>query len=135
MKLYLPDADFQEGKLNLGRDIKKRLVKVMRMKPGDLLEVLAPGHRWECRFAAIHPEGVELQLVRELEPPPAPKLTLILGQAIPKGDRFEWLIQKGTELGISEIHPLITNRSVVRPAESSGKLQRWNEIAEHAAEQ
>jgi 16S rRNA (uracil1498-N3)-methyltransferase len=60
---------------------------------------------------------------------------MILAQAIPKGDRFEWLIQKATELGVAEIFPLITDRTIVKPAHASAKLQRWNEIAEQAAGQ
>ncbi len=107
----------------------------MRLKHGDPVEVWTQGKRWECAISGILPQGIELQAVRELPPPAPSRLRLTLCQAIPKGDRFEWLIQKTTELGVSEIVPLISARTVVRPRRAESKIQRWNEIAEHAAAQ
>ena len=118
----------------LNREYKKRLVKVMRLKAGDPLLVLTPGKKWDCKVQQILPDEITLEVVRENDAP-APSLHLILGQAIPKGDRFEWLIQKATELGVAEIYPLITERTIVKPGQDSAKIQRWNEIAEHAAGQ
>jgi 16S rRNA (uracil1498-N3)-methyltransferase len=119
----------------LNREYKKRLVKVMRLKTGDELQVVAPGKQWLCRLAEVHPDEVVLKIVDEIRAIHKPVLHMILAQAIPKGDRFEWLIQKATELGVAEIFPLITERSVVRPSHGSDKTQRWNEISEQAAGQ
>jgi 16S rRNA (uracil1498-N3)-methyltransferase len=135
MRLFLPEANWQNDTLFLDRDVKKRLVRVMRMRPGDRLEVATPQHHWECELQEIVADGVILKKLSELPSPPQNRLRLILGQAIPKGDRFEWLIQKATELGVSEIHPLITERTIVRSENSAKKVQRWNEIAAAAAEQ
>lgn len=135
MRLFLREANWQNDTLSLNRDIKKRLVRVMRMRPGDPLEVATPQQRWECELKEILPDGVILKKLSDLPSPTHNRLRLILGQAIPKGDRFEWLIQKATELGVSEIYPLITERTIVRPENSTKKVQRWNEIASAAAEQ
>ena len=56
---------------------------------------------------------------------------------LPKGDKLEWIIQKGTELGAYEFIPFIAARSVVKWDEKKGakKLIRWNKIAKEAAEQ
>ncbi len=135
MRLFLREANWQNDTLALDRDIKKRLVRVMRMRPGDRLEVATPQHRWQCELQEIIPEGVILKKISDVPFRIQNTLRLILGQAIPKGDRFEWLIQKATELGVAEIHPLITERTIVRPESSSKKVQRWNEIASAAAEQ
>ncbi|HEY7161223.1 MAG TPA: RsmE family RNA methyltransferase, partial [Acidobacteriota bacterium] len=115
--------------------IKKRLIRVMRMHAGDRLEVATPQQRWECQLHQVLPDGIILKKLSDLPSPHQNRVRLILGQAIPKGDRFEWLIQKATELGVSEIHPLITERTIVRPEKSTTKVQRWNEIAAAAAEQ
>ena len=104
----------------------------MRLKAGDELQVITPGKQWLCRLAEVHPDEVLLEIIDEIHAIHKPLLHLILAQAIPKGDRFEWLIQKATELGVAEIFPLITERSIVRPG-GSDKTQRWNEIAEQAA--
>jgi 16S rRNA (uracil1498-N3)-methyltransferase len=135
MRLFLHEANWQNDTLLLDRDIKKRLVRVMRMRAGDRLEVATPHQRWECELQQTLPDGVILKKVSDLPSHPQNRLRLILGQAIPKGDRFDWVIQKATELGITEIHPLITERTIVRPENSTKKVQRWNEIAAAAAEQ
>jgi 16S rRNA (uracil1498-N3)-methyltransferase len=135
VRIFLRDANWKDDSLFLDRDIKKRLVRVMRMRPGDRLEVATPQHRWECELQQTLPDGIILKKISELPSRSQNSIRLILGQAIPKGDRFEWLIQKATELGITEIHPLITERTIVRPENSAKKVQRWNEIAAAAAEQ
>jgi 16S rRNA (uracil1498-N3)-methyltransferase len=135
MRLFLREANWNNDTLLLDRDIKKRLIRVMRMRPGDRLEVATPQQRWECELQQTLPDGVILKKISELPSRSQNRVRLILGQAIPKGDRFEWLIQKATELGITEIHPLITERTIVRPENSVKKVQRWNEIAAAAAEQ
>ena len=105
------------------------------MNVGDSLEVFSPGKHWLCRIDAVLSQGVRLQVTKEFPVPTPPKLRLIFGQALIKMDKFELVIQKATELGVAEIFPLATERSVVRPANIDTKVQRWNEIAEHAAGQ
>jgi 16S rRNA (uracil1498-N3)-methyltransferase len=132
-KIYIAQQPL-DGLFRLDREHKKRLVKVMRLKVGDPLLVITSGNQWECRVQQILPDEIALEIVRRIEPF-APKLHLTLAQAIPKGERFEWLIQKSTELGVAEIFPLITERTVVKPDPAARKVQRWNEISEQAAGQ
>ena len=106
----------------------------MRLKTGDSLHVFTPGKRFECRVKQISAEEIELAVLQEF-PVAARTLHLRLGQALPKGDRFEWLIQKATEIGVAEIFPLITERTIVKPHNVAAKVQRWSEIAEQAAGQ
>jgi 16S rRNA (uracil1498-N3)-methyltransferase len=135
MRLFLREAPWENGVLLLNREIKKRLIRVMRMKVQDDLEVAIPGKCWEAKIEAILQDGVLIRMIKPLLVETSGKHKLILGQAIPKGERFEWLIQKATELGISEIYPLISDRTIVRPENIDNKLQRWNEISVQAAEQ
>jgi 16S rRNA (uracil1498-N3)-methyltransferase len=132
-KLYVSISPV-DGKFLLNREYRKRLVKVMRLKAGDELQVGARGKQYICKIENIQPESICLQIVREI-PTETPALKITLAQAIMKGDRFEWLIEKATELGVAEIFPLITERTVIRPAHPAEKIQRWNEIAEQAAGQ
>lgn len=135
MRIYLPE-NLDPGKsLLLDREFKKRLVRVMRLRPGDSLEVFAPGKHWECRVAEILPDGIKLEPVRELPSPPPPSLAICLGHALTRGEKFDWLVQKATELGVTEIIPLVTHRTIVKPDQIYPRLQRWNEIAEQAAGQ
>lgn len=69
---------------------------------------------------------------------PGPAVEIVLYQAIPKGARWDWLIEKATEIGVSRIVPLITERSEVRPSgrdEGGGAPDRWMRIALSAAKQ
>jgi 16S rRNA (uracil1498-N3)-methyltransferase len=65
-----------------------------------------------------------------------PRLSLTLYQSLLKGDRFEWVLQKGTELGVQAFVPVLSQRSVFADAERAGKkLSRWQRILREAAEQ
>lgn len=123
------------GLFRLNREFKKRLTKVMRLQIGDELQVFGEAKRWLCRIADISQHEIVLQVVNEVPDPGRIGLQIRIGQAIPKGDRFEWLIEKATELGAAEIYPLLTERTIVRPANLASKQQRWNEIADQAAGQ
>lgn len=64
----------------------------------------------------------------------APKISLTLYQAIPKGERFDWLVEKGAELGVKKIVPLYTERSVSKNV-SESKISRWQRLSLAASEQ
>lgn len=134
-RFFLREAAFTHNKLTLDRAARKKLTRVLRLGMGAAVEILVPGKKWECRISSITPDAVELELVRELPGPPPSRCRLVMAQAIPKGDRFDWLIQKATELGVLEIYPLITERTIVRPSNPEARMQRWNEIANQSAAQ
>lgn len=134
VRIFVREPLVAGGKVVFDHDVKKRLVRVMRLQAGDELEVVTAGKRWRCALETVTGGSAVAHIVEEL-PAVAPGMRLTLGQAIPKGDRFEWLIEKATEVGISEIVPLITDRTIARPPGSENKLARWNKIAEQAAGQ
>ncbi len=61
-----------------------------------------------------------------------PRLRLTLAQAVPKGQAFDWVVEKGTELGVAVFQPMITERSLVEP---EGRLERWRHKALAAMKQ
>ena len=60
---------------------------------------------------------------------------IILADCLPKQNRFDNIIEKATELGVDEIDPLISERTIARPKDNNSKLERWQRIAKEAAEQ
>jgi 16S rRNA (uracil1498-N3)-methyltransferase len=64
---------------------------------------------------------------------PAPPFSLTLASAVPKGDRFDWLVEKATELGVVRVIPLLTDRSVVEPG--APKLERLRRAIIEASKQ
>jgi 16S rRNA (uracil1498-N3)-methyltransferase len=131
VRLFLGSKQFSgESAAYLKPEQLHYLRKVLRFRPGDFCVVLnGLGKAWQGVFDG---EGIVLKALQE---PPGYELPVHvkLACAVPKGDRWEWFLQKAVELGVMEIVPLQTERSVVKP--QAEKLGRWQAIVCEAAEQ
>ncbi len=94
------------------------LLHVLRAKVGDHLGLFnGDGDEALAEIVNIRKRSAELRILEAWTVPPDPR-ELTLAVALPKGDRARWLIEKATELGVTRIIPLRTQRSVVEPGES-----------------
>ena len=109
------------------------LLHVLRVSVGDRLECF-DGHGRIYTGSVIRRARRELTLTidRTIEESPAP-VAITLAQALIKPERFEWAIQKATELGIARLVPMVTSRTAVRLR--AQRLARWQRIAEEASSQ
>jgi 16S rRNA (uracil1498-N3)-methyltransferase len=114
-----------------------QLHTVLRLRQGAKIELLdGSGAVYTVRISALSSRAGHGVVLAQSEPPGEPSLHLTLYQCSLKADRFEWVLQKGTELGVSRFVPVISRRSVVRPATTLlKKYDRWNQIVREAAEQ
>ncbi len=106
------------------------LKQVLRLRSGATCIVLdGQGRSWQAVL-----DGEELRLESEL-PRSDIELPVVvhLACAVPKGEHWDWLLQKATELGAGAIYPIVTERSVVQPRPE--KRERWQAIVREAAEQ
>ncbi len=113
------------------------ITRVLRMKAGDALVVCdSEGVEYETVIRAVG-ETCELDVISEKISRNEPPYRAVVYQALVKGDKFETVIQKGTELGASVFVPVVTKRCVVRldPKDAKKKAERWQRIAEEAAKQ
>ena len=113
------------------------LLRVLRIKPGDALECV---DGQGCSYAGHVVRRSPRELVVAIGSPLAEAeraLQLTLAQALIKLDRFEWVVQKATELGVDRIVPLVTARTVIRPSigSSERRLERWRRIIRESAMQ
>ena len=112
-RFYCPDPP-RDGRFRLPADEVRHLTRVCRFAPGDRVEIF--DGKGFATSALITEVGKD-QAVLVAEGPPlqelAPPCPLTLATAIPKGDRFDWLVEKATELGVARLIPLITEHSVV----------------------
>ena len=112
--------------------------KVLRLKNGDELTVCdAAGTDYRCTVSDVAPGQISL-VVREAVPAESEAaVRCAVYMAFAKGDKFEHVIQKATELGAAELVCFPSARCVSRPDEKSlkKKLERWQKIAASAAEQ
>ena len=102
------------------------LVHVRRFSTGDTVNLFnGDGREYEAEIREISKKRVVLNLLRMRTPQRELGFVLHIGAALPKGDRADFLIEKLTELGVTDFTPLLTERSVVLPKESkTEKLQR-----------
>jgi len=135
----LADAPLTGTTIELNERAAHYLRDVLRMEPGDPVELFdGQGRVLRLSLAEVSAHVVTADVVRdELSERGESPATLTLYQAIPKGDRWEWVLEKVTELGVSRIVPLHTQRSVVRVPEKkqAKKLERWARVAQGAARQ
>ena len=110
----------------------------LRMKTGEAVTVCdGAGRDYQCRIETISPEQVFLRVEESAPSAGEPCVEITLYQAMPKGDKFESIVQKAVELGAARIVPVLTHRCVSRPDEKAmrKKLERYNRIALEAAKQ
>ena len=95
-------------------------VRVLRLTAGDEVELMDAGRRYAAAIEAAGPDGVRVRITRVL-PSTEPRVRVTLFQGLPKAEKMELIVQKCTELGVTEITPVLTARSVSRPDEKSAK--------------
>ena len=117
-------------------------LKVLRPKSGEEIELFDGRGMWRIyRFCASLTSGREtaspLRASTAISVVPRPGRTLTLFACVTKGSRWDWTIEKATELGVTRIVPVISDRTIVRipKDERAAKRERWQRIAEDAARQ
>ncbi|MFP4615404.1 MAG: 16S rRNA (uracil(1498)-N(3))-methyltransferase [Thiohalorhabdus sp.] len=136
-RVYLPEAEANGGELPLPEEAARYLVKVLRLEPGDPVTVFnGAGGEIHAELAgdAKRPR-VRLGPSRAVER--ESPLGVVLWAGLSKGEKFDWVVQKATELGAAEIRPVQTARSVRRleGAKAAKNRERWQRIAASACEQ
>jgi len=126
---------FERDSAVLGGDAANHLGRVLRAEPGQLYELSDGESAWLARTEKVGRDEVHFALVEKLPVQAAPvRITLLL--AIVKFDRFEWAIEKATELGVDEIVPLMADRSEKGLIAAAAKrAERWERILLESAQQ
>lgn len=109
----------------------------LRMAKGDEIVLCNNGIDYECVIDEFSDELVRCRVIALKRSSSEPNIDVTLYQALPKGDKFETIIQKSVELGVKRIVPVMTKRCVSRPDERTfeKKLQRYRKISEEASKQ
>jgi 16S rRNA (uracil1498-N3)-methyltransferase len=137
-RFYAPPAQINDTQVTLAADEAHHLTRVLRLPVGAQVYAFdGCGNEYVCEIAQLDKHTATLSIVEPLTDTVESPLQLTLAQALIKGDKFDWVVQKATELGITRIVPLITEHSEIRRAEerAENKLQRWRRIALEAVKQ
>ncbi len=120
-----------------GADVN-HIKNVLRMKPGEDVRVSSEGgHDYACRVLEVADTFVQLTILDDQIESTELANPVFLFQALPKGDRMEYVVQKAVELGVHEIIPVAMKYCVVKLDEkkAQAKVRRWQAIAQSAAKQ
>ncbi|MBP8953334.1 MAG: 16S rRNA (uracil(1498)-N(3))-methyltransferase [Armatimonadetes bacterium] len=121
----------------LPEDAAHYLLRVLRRQPGDSFILVATDGREHVATLEPGDDPARARIIESREPVPAPVVSLVLYPALLKGKHFDLVIQKAVELGVAEIVPVITRRTISRPEGErvEGRLTRWSKIAQEACRQ
>lgn len=134
-RFFVPPEVLGREPVVLGRELAHRMGRVLRLKPGDHVVLLDnTGWEHEAEVDRITREQVETRLLGKSLARAESATCLHLYQALLKAAKFEGVLQKATELGVSSFTPLVCRRSVAEPPSPAG-VARWRRIVQEAAEQ
>lgn len=122
----------------LGGQAAHYLSKVLRLKSGSAFILFnGDGFEYSARLLTLSKKQLQVEILEQLSSAAESPLRTILGLAISRGERMDYAVQKSTELGISEIVPIFTERGEVKlRGERMEKRQaHWQQVAVSACEQ
>lgn len=137
-RVCVPPETLRQPTITLPPSVAYYIRHVLRLRVGDEITAFdGTGQEYLVRLtsvAATHVQGERLALLTPTMLTPKP---LILGQALPKGPKMDLIVEKCSELGLTTLVPLHTERTVVREASErlATKMMRWQRIAASAAGQ
>lgn len=137
-RYFLKNNQFQGQMAMITGDDAHHITRVMRMEPSD--QIIVCDEDKVCYLSTVEQidgQAVKVKLDSKVVTQTELPIEVTIAQGLPKGDKFEWVIQKATECGASQFIPLSMERSVVKLDEKKSlkKVERWNKIAKEAAEQ
>lgn len=137
-RFYTPPSGINGSVAMLPASETHHLSHVLRLKPGTEVFLFdGRGREYRCRLSRIVGSHAELEIVATLPDRVESTLNLTLAQALAKADRFDLIVQKATELGVSRIFPLVTDHCNIhiKASDLRKKVERWERIALEALKQ
>ena len=134
-RFFIPADWIQNEMVTITGEPLRQISYVLRLKPTDRITILDnSGREFEVEIERITKEQVQGKVINRKPGHAEPRIKITLYQALLKSDKFEMVLQKGVELGITDFVPFISERCVSRK-ESATKIERWQKIIQEAAEQ
>jgi 16S rRNA (uracil1498-N3)-methyltransferase len=134
-RFFISPEQVSEPLITVSGEDVRHIASVLRMKTGDEL-LLCDGAGAEYVVKLIQVDRTEIKteiLSRSTRVDSRPRI--ILGQGLPKSDKMDLIVRKATELGVSAVVPLITERTIVKIRDEEKRVVRWQKIAREAAMQ
>ena len=136
-RFYAPPKNFNSEKIALNLEETRHLRDVLRLREGAEIQIFdGKGKEFSCAIEKISKKETELKIINEVAPrSPESNLGLTLAVALLKGEKFDFVIQKAVELGVTKFVPLNTTRADVKLKDGEKKAVRWRKIVIEATKQ
>jgi 16S rRNA (uracil1498-N3)-methyltransferase len=137
-RLFFPEKLAPGALIDLHPHAAHHAARVLRLAAGDVVRLFnGDGGEWDARIAAIRKSGVSVRVGARSEQNVEAALRVVLAQSISSRERMELTLQKAVELGVAQVQPLETQRSVVRlrGERADRRVEHWQNIVIAACEQ
>jgi len=137
-RFFVRPSSIQGDQVTLGGAVVHQIRNVLRLSPGDVITVLDDsGWEYQVRLSTVEQQAANGFLESKVLARTEPRAKVTLYQSLLKGEKFEWVLQKGTELGVVEFVPTVANRCVIGSVDDvkETRMRRWRRIVLEAAEQ
>jgi 16S rRNA (uracil1498-N3)-methyltransferase len=134
-RFFIAPSQVSGSRISVTDEDVRHIAAVLRMKIGDALLLCdGQGTEYQAAIAELSKSEIKADIVSQSSrASTGPRITL--GQGLPKSDKMDWIVQKATELGVSDIVPLVTERTIVKIRDEEKRISRWQKIAREAAMQ
>lgn len=131
-----PRDELRRGRVRLRGAELHHLRDVLRLRPGARVGLFdGEGGNFLAEVSAVKKTEADLTVLRPLGEETESPLSLTLAMAIAKGTKLDWVIEKGTELGVSHFVPFTSKRTIPSPGDFAPRVARWRRIASAGAAQ
>ncbi len=136
-RFYAPSENFNDRKITLSLEESRHLRDVLRLRSSENVQVFdGEGKEFFCEIEKVEKKETVLNIIKEIAPTAAESgLDLTLAVALLKGEKFDLVVQKAVELGVTKLVPLNTKRADAKSKDSEKKLERWRKIIIDASKQ
>jgi len=137
-RFFVPPGSLRARNVTLGAELAHRLGRVLRLKRGDRVLLSEGGAReYEVQLTGVSTYAITGVVVGEREALPEPEVSLVLYQSLIRANRFDLVLEKGTEIGVSRFVPVVAARSQVQTdgEPATARAERCRRIVVEAAEQ
>lgn len=138
-KFFVEDNQIEECKIIITGDDVNHIKNVLRLNINDEILVCNQNtsYNYVCKISEILKKEIVCEVIQKLDKSSESNIKIDIFQGIPKADKMELIIQKGTELGVNSFIPVKFKRTIVKLDEKDSikKIDRWQKIAEVAAKQ
>jgi 16S rRNA (uracil1498-N3)-methyltransferase len=137
-RFYCPPPLFVSDSFELPAAAAHHASRVLRLRVGDSVQIFdGIGHAFDATLSELIGKRVLLNQLKSCVPQAVSPLRLVLAQAMCSSEKMDWIVQKATELGVSEIYPVQAERSVARlqGERAEKRVEHWRSVALAACEQ